>query len=346
MLNDLLVKPTMTVKEVVLYMETKNIKAVIVVDADNFVLGLFTLGDMRHYFLNNGDLLSRITEAMNPHPITFLNEKDAEEMKKNKELIIYPIVDENGKIINAIYKNDINCVSEALQHVPVVIMAGGKGTRLYPYTKILPKALMPIGDLTITERIINSFQRYGCNDFHMVLNHKAEMIKSYYNDLKKNYSISFVTEDKFLGTGGGLAYLKGKLDKTFFLSNCDILINADFECIYKTHKREKNKITFVCAMKDIVIPYGIVETNASGKIISMKEKPEFSFLTNTGLYVVEPEVIEEIEENEFIHLPDIAQRYMNKGEKVGVFPISEKAWMDMGQFSEMESMLKELGIER
>lgn len=345
MLNDLLVKPTMTVKEVVLYMETKNIKAVIVVDADNFVLGLFTLGDMRHYFLNNGDLLSRITEAMNPHPITFLNEKDAEEMKKNKELIIYPIVDENGKIINAIYKNDINCVSEALQHVPVVIMAGGKGTRLYPYTKILPKALMPIGDLTITERIINSFQRYGCNDFHMVLNHKAEMIKSYYNDLKKNYSISFVTEDKFLGTGGGLAYLKGKLDKTFFLSNCDILINADFECIYKTHKREKNKITFVCAMKDIVIPYGIVETNASGKIISMKEKPEFSFLTNTGLYVVEPEVIEEIEENEFIHLPDIAQRYMNKGEKVGVFPISEKAWMDMGQFSEMESMLKRLGIE-
>lgn len=345
MLNDLLVKPTMTVKEVVLYMETKSIKAVIVADDDNFVLGLFTLGDMRHYFLNNGDLLSKITAAMNPHPITFLNEKDAEEMKKKKELIIYPIIDENGKIINAIYKNDINYVSEALQHVPVVIMAGGKGTRLYPYTKILPKALMPIGDITITERIINSFQRYGCNDFHMVLNHKAEMIKSYYNDLKKNYSISFVTEDKSLGTGGGLAYLKGKIDKTFFLSNCDILINADFECIYKTHKREKNKITFVCAMKDIVIPYGIVETNASGEIVSMKEKPEFSFLTNTGLYVIEPEVIEELEGKEFIHLPDIAQRYMNKGEKVGVFPISEKAWMDMGQFSEMESMLKSLGIE-
>ena len=97
-------------------------------------------------------------------------------------------------------------------------------------------------------------------------------------------------------------------------------------------------------MKDIIIPYGVVETDANGKIVSMREKPEFSFLTNTGLYVVEPEVIKTLKKDEFIHMPEIAQRYLEKGEKVGVFPISESAWMDMGQFSEMESMMKKLGI--
>jgi NDP-sugar pyrophosphorylase family protein len=107
---------------------------------------------------------------------------------------------------------------------------------------------------------------------------------------------------------------------------------------------QKNKITFVCAMKDVVIPYGVINTNEDGKIEEMVEKPELSFLTNTGVYVIEPEVIEELNENEFIHLPDIAKRYMEKGENIGVFPISEKAWFDMGQFSEMENMMKELGV--
>ena len=235
-------------------------------------------------------------------------------------------------------------VSNALESIQVVIMAGGKGTRLYPYTKILPKALIPIGDYTISERIINNFQQYGCKHFVMILNHKANMIKTYFEEIDKEYRIDFEKESKFLGTGGGLALLKGKINNTFFLSNCDILIDADLECIYKTHKKEKNKITFVCAMKDVVIPYGIIETDSYGKITEIKEKPEFSFLTNTGVYVVEPEVIEELVDDEFIHLPDIAKRYIEKGEKVGVFPISEKSWMDMGQFNEMDSMVKRLGV--
>ena len=97
-------------------------------------------------------------------------------------------------------------------------------------------------------------------------------------------------------------------------------------------------------MKDITIPYGIVQTNQDGMITQLQEKPEFSFLVNTGLYMVEPEVLEWIDENEFIHLPDLAKRLLQQGEKVGVFPISEKAWMDMGQFNAMEDMMKNLGL--
>lgn len=342
MIEKYLVKPDMTVKNVIAYMEDENLKAVVVADESRRLIGLFSLGDMRHFFLNNGDLSAKIIDAMNRNPVVFHSNFDVE--KYDKKLVLYPVVDEKQIITNIIVDGVEEKVTNALAGVPVVIMAGGKGTRLYPYTKILPKALIPIGEYTISERIIESFRKYGCKDFHMILNHKAEMIRSYFNDIRKEYNITFTQEEKFLGTGGGLAYLGEKITDTFFLSNCDILINADFECIYKTHKKEKNKITFVCAMKDVVIPYGIVETDTEGKIIHMKEKPEFSFLTNTGLYIVEPEVIESLNKDEFIHMPDIAQRYIEKGENVGVFPISESAWMDMGQFSEMESMMKKLGI--
>lgn len=342
MISKYFVSPNRTVKEVIAYMEKADVDATIIVDEKRKLLGLFTMGDMRRYFLNNGSLTALITKAMNLSPKVFRTVLEAENDKNR--LIIYPIVDEKGIVVNVIADGKRQDITNVLNGVPIVIMAGGKGTRLYPYTKILPKALIPIGEYTITERIIKSFQKYGCNDFFMILNHKAEMIKAYYTDLRKDYSLTYVREKEFLGTGGGLAYLKGKVHNTFFFSNCDILINADFECMYKTHKSEGNKITFICAMKDVVIPYGIVETNSEGKITALCEKPEFSFLTNTGLYVVEPEVIEDLEKDEFIHMPDIAKRYMDKGEKIGVFPISEQAWMDMGQFSEMESMLKHLGI--
>lgn len=347
MINKYLVRADRTVKEVIQYMEENFLKAVLITKDDRLLLGLFSLGDMRHFFLNGGKLSDLITMAMNKDPIVFFSVLEVEEYRKNRELIIYPIVDENRKVINVITDEDDENglgVSNALESIQVVIMAGGKGTRLYPYTKILPKALIPIGDYTISERIIKNFQQYGCKHFIMILNHKANMIKTYFEEIEKEYQIDFEKEEKFLGTGGGLALLKGKIKNTFFLSNCDILINADLECIYKIHKKEKNKITFVCAMKDIIIPYGIIETDSYGKITEIKEKPEFSFLTNTGVYVVEPEVVEELAADEFIHLPDIAKKYIERGEKVGVFPISEKSWMDMGQYNELDSMIKRLGV--
>lgn len=347
MLRKYLVSPNKTVRETISYMEENYLKAVLITTSDNVLMGLFSLGDIRHFFLSNGKLSSLITEAMNSNPIVFSSLIEAETRRRTKQLTIYPIVDEKGRVINVIDPNStVNGAGESgqLETVPVVIMAGGKGTRLYPYTKILPKALIPIGEYTITERIIGSFQRYGCKSFYMILNHKASMIKSYFKEIEKNYELLFEEEKEFLGTGGGLALLKGKIKNTFFVSNCDILINADLERIYKMHKQEKNKITFVCAMKDMVIPYGVIQADADGKVLEIKEKPELSFLANTGVYLIEPEVIDELNEKEFIHLPDIAQRYMVRGERIGVFPISEKLWMDMGQFNEMESMMNQLGV--
>lgn len=330
------VRDVESVKDVVSYMDENSIRAVAIVGDDDKFKGLFTFGDMRKYFIRGGDLNSYITKAMNPNPIVFRTPYDAE--KYEKKLTVYPIVDD-GYIVDMVYDNNNLSQSSALQDVPLVIMAGGKGTRLYPYTRIIPKALIPIGDLTISERIINMFKKFGCRDFRMILNYKADIIKSYFNQLDKDYSISFEIEDKFLGTGGGLFFLKDKIKDTFFLSNCDILVDADLECIYKTHKMKNNKITVVCAMRDVTIPYGVVEVNDDAELINIKEKPEYSFLTNTGLYVVEPEVIDELKNEEFIHMTDIVMNYVKKEDRVGIFPISEKSWMDMGQIDEMEKMM-------
>ncbi len=343
MQNKYFVSPHQTVKEVVAYMEDNILKAVIVAEENRKLLGIFTLGDMRYYFLRGGVLNANIQTAMNRFPKVFSSRLEAENY--GKKLIIYPIVDEKRIVVDVIGDEENgDQFSDALKDVPVVIMAGGKGTRLYPYTKILPKALIPIGDVTITERIIDCFRKFGCSDFYLILNHKAEMIKAYFQEIDKNYNLTFIREEKFLGTGGGLAYLKGIVDRTFFVSNCDILLNADLECVYQTHRQKNNMITFICAMKDIVIPYGTIEADETGRVRDMKEKPEFSFLTNTGVYVLEPDVIDQLKEDEYIHLPDIARRCMDGGKNVGVFPISEKAWMDMGQFNEMESMMERLGV--
>lgn len=343
-----MISPETSVREAIEFVDITGKKVALIVDENDTLLGIFTDGDMRKYILRNGDLKRPVSEAMNTSPKTFFEEEDIDYIMNESKMIVYPVVNKNNILVDVHFWNDDeneDIVDDILASIPVVIMAGGKGTRLYPYTKILPKPLIPIGDVTISERIINSFVKHGGKEFHFILNYKSNMIKAYFSDLKKNYDINYVDEDKFLGTGGGLSLLKGLISDTFFVSNCDIIVNANFSSIYKYHKEEGNLITFVCAMKNMTIPYGIINLNEEGSIKELVEKPSYSFLTNTGLYVIEASVLNELTEDEFIHLPDIASRYIEQGRKVGVYPISEKSWHDMGEFSEMESMMKNLGIE-
>ena len=224
-------------------------------------------------------------------------------------------------------------------------MAGGLGTRLYPYTKILPKPLIPIGEMPIVEHIIHRFADVGCSAFTMIVNYKKSMIKSYFNDLQKDYTVDSVDEDTPLGTGGGLSLLKGKVTQTFFLTNCDILIDADFGDIYQYHKEKGNVITMVCAVKHFTIPYGVVELGGDGDISGITEKPEMNFLTNTGVYVVEPSVIDGLAYNEPIPFTDIIADVRAAGGRVGVYPVSEHSWMDMGQLEELDNMRRRLEMQ-
>ena len=132
--------------------------------------------------------------------------------------------------------------------------------------------------------------------------------------------------------------MKGKIQETFFLTNCDILLQSNFESMLRFHRENHNSVTMVCAYKNLQIPYGVIEMGRNGTGKSMKEKPELSFLTNTGMYIVEPEVLEDIEDGVPVGFPDIIETQMRKGRNVAVYPVSENEWMDMGQLPELEKM--------
>ena len=324
----------------------RTAKRILLIAPEGKLKAVVTDGDIRRHLIRNGKLDAAVREVAtyNPKSVTRETRSNAREIMRKYSITALPMINEQGLVESLLFANDFELVKTNNLEIPVVINAGGVGSRLYPYTKILPKPLIPIGDQPILELIMNRFQKFGCNDFHVIVNHKKNLIKAFFADSPKDYDLHFVDEDIPLGTGGGLSLLKGKLNETFFFSNCDILIDADYASMYRQHKKDKNIITMVCAIKNVVIPYGVVNMSKNGSIESFTEKPEFSFLTNTGLYIVEPEVIEDLQLNESISFPEIMDKYRNQGEKVGVYPVSEKAWMDMGQLEELESMRKRLEI--
>lgn len=337
--RETLLKRTDTVKHAVEIIEEKKVRAVLIVDDEEKLLGIFTEGDLRRYILKNGKMNDSLAKAMNRSPKVFTNMEEAQ-----KESIVAPIIDKKRKLIDVLNNNEkareVLLNHKCLKNVPLVIMAGGIGTRLQPLTKILPKALIPIGEETIIERIIDNFIYWGCEEVYIIINYKGNMIKAYFKDRRTKYKLHFVQEEKFLGTGGGLFLLRNMINSTFILSNCDILVDTDYECLLKTHRMKSNDITFVSAYKNIQIPYGVIQTDVEGNIIELNEKPEFSFLTNVGMYVLEPEIIKNMSQNIFCHITDLAMNYKHQGKKVGVFPISNNAWQDMGQIDEMKNMIK------
>lgn len=345
-IQDIIINEEISIRQAAKILD-KTAKQVLLITEDNKLKAVLTDGDIRRWILKSGDLSAPVKEIANYSPkyITETERYKAKRLMKKYSISSIPVVSIEGEVKSIIFWNDLDMSSVEKKpslDIPVVIMAGGLGTRLYPYTKILPKPLIPIGDIPIVERIINRFKEFGCNEYYLTVNYKKNMIKAYFEEVVKNYNIYYIEEDKPLGTGGSLYFLKDKIKSTFFVSNCDILIDSDYEAMYEYHKENKNFITMVCAVKNMVIPYGVVNLNNEGNIQSMVEKPEYSFLTNTGMYIIEPEALQLIKEDTFIHLPDIAKECMDKGMKVGVYPITERAWMDMGQPDEMQEMMKRL----
>lgn len=305
---------------------------------------VMTDADVRRFLLRGGDLSHNVREMANYQPKSLPLERrsEARTFLLRHNIAALPLLDKNGVIADVEFAGSLDIDTRKKAKLPVVIMAGGLGTRLYPYTKILPKPLIPVGERPIVEHIMQRFVDVGCTDFRMVVNYKKSMIKSYFNDLEKPYNVTFVDEEVFLGTGGGLSLLKGTLNEPFFLTNCDILIDADYGDIYEHHKKAGNLITMVCAVKHFTIPYGVIDLGEDGRIQKVTEKPEMNFLTNTGVYVVDPRVVEELAPGQSIGFPDIMEQYRVAGAPVGVYPISESSWMDMGQLEELDNMRRRL----
>lgn len=310
------------------------------VDECNILRGCITDGDIRRFLLSGGKMDAAAIDAANKHPKIAKTVEEAQKLYHKRDYVVIPILGENDCIIDLYSGEPGETIVKPRKslNIPVVINAGGKGTRLDPFTRVLPKPLIPVGDLPIIEHIMKEYQSYHCTEFHIIVNYKRELLKAYFADNDNHYNITWYDEKEPLGTGGGLSLLRGKLQDTFFFANCDALLTTNYESMLQFHKENGNTITMICAYKNINIPYGVVEMGINGTIQDMREKPLMSFLTNTGIYLVEPEVIDDVEDNVPIGFPDIVERERQKGRRVAVFPVSENDWMDMGQLPELEKM--------
>ena len=338
---------SISIKEILARIDKNAKKILYIVDDEDRLLGSVSDGDVRRWLLQNGSLEDTAEEVLNRRVarLIFTERSKAAELMKQRDIYSVPIIDQSGKLIDVISFNDEEIgitlpVRDELKDVPVVIMAGGKGTRLYPYTKILPKPLIPIGDVPILERIFQNFYDYGVNKFYLTINYKKEMIRSYFNEINPPYQIEYFEEELPLGTAGGISLIKEKFVEPVIVTNCDILIETDYSEVIRFHKESGNDLTIVSSLKNISVPYGVLHSREQGLIMSMEEKPELSYFINTGMYIVNPEYLKWIPEGKRYHMTELANDMIVKGKRVGMYPISEGSFLDMGQFEEMKRMEK------
>jgi len=323
----------------------RTAKRVLFVLEDGALTGALTDGDIRRHLLNGGKMEDAAAAAANDCPVTARTREQARRLLRKNSIFAVPILGEDKTLLDIVLSPEAAQPAYPQLQTPVVIMAGGKGTRLDPYTRILPKPLIPVGDLPIIEHIMKRFLQYGCGDFHVVVNYKKQLLKAYFSENEKRYQVSWYDETQPLGTGGGLSLLRGRLRETFFFTNCDILLLSDYADMLEFHRKSGNAITMAGAYKNLTLPYGVLKTGTGGVIKEIREKPELSFLTNTGMYIVEPEVLEDIQDNVPRGFPDIIEGQRQKGRKAAVYPVSEDEWLDMGQLTELEKMRERLAEE-
>lgn len=322
-------------------MDLQKVKLLLVLDGDLYY-SLLSIGDIQRAIIAGISLDEPLYKVLRTE-VKVASIDDSKEdiishMRKRRNDFM-PVIDSNGKIVEVIFWNDLFSDSSTnVKHnftLPVVIMAGGQGTRLRPLTNVLPKPLIPIGEQTMMEDIMDRFVQCGCKDFYVSVNYMADFIRHYFDNFSKHkYNIEYFQENKPLGTAGSLHLLKNQIKETFFVTNCDIIIDEDYGEILRYHKENVNEITVVAAIKNISIPYGTLETKEEGLLSSIKEKPSYIFKINTGMYILEPHLINEIPIDKFYHITFLIEKLMKEGRRVGVYPINEGSWTDVGNWDE------------
>ncbi len=326
-------------------MDGHRTKLVFVFDGDKFE-SILTIGDIQRAIIRHAALTDVVSTILDRDKIYASDKQSQEQIKEvmMKELIdCMPVLNADGEIVDVLFWHDVfdTSVDENREKInlPVVIMAGGMGTRLKPITNVIPKPLVPVGDKTILEVIMDQFEGIGCHKFYMSVNYKADMMKYYLSQLDHKYDIEFFQEEKPLGTIGSVSLLKGKITTPFFVSNCDSINEQDYRDVFDYHVSNHNDLTIVTMVKSFKIPYGVIETGEDGLMTALREKPEQTYQVNTGVYILNPELIDEIPQGEFFHITHLMDKVKARGGRVGCFPVSEHSWKDMGEWPEYLRMI-------
>lgn len=351
-LKSLLIKPDVTIKKAMQKLEETAEKILFVVNHKKRLVGTLTDGDIRRGIISGMYFDAAVQQIMNQDFLALTGgikglEEVAKQLMVENKIEQVPILDENGVITDIILWMDMLKTHRGIHRLKaqpnqVVVMAGGMGTRLDPFTKILPKPLIPIGNKPVIEVIMEKFYKSGFSRFIYTLNYKKEYLKLFLKENNFPYSIEWVEEDNFLGTAGGLLLLQDRINDTFFVTNCDSILEVDFAEVLKWHKESEAAITIIGCHNEVKIPFGVLELSG-GTLRRIREKPVHDVIINTGVYVMEPQVISLIPKGRKVDMNWLIDA-VAKTEKVSVYPM-HGGWFDIGQWGEYRRTVEALGSD-
>ena len=334
--QDVVVTQNIKIRESILILEKSNKKIVLVVD-DNFrLIATISDGDIRRGILKGISLDNCISEIYHIDFISINENKSKKEiieiMKKN-EISQLPILDQNGKLVGLHLLN--NLLEETKVENNVVIMAGGKGTRLRPLTEICPKPMLKIGDKPLLEIILGQFIENGFVNFHFSVNYLKEQIIDYFGDGSQwDININYLIENEPLGTAGCLKKLPKTIDKPYFVVNGDVLTRFNPIHVLDYHNINQSNLTICAHTYEQTIPYGVIQTKGI-KLQKIIEKPTFQHLINAGIYIINPTINHLINDNDYIDMPDLINSSIKSNKNIIIFPIHEY-WLDIGRHENLK----------
>lgn len=334
-LSKLSVLPSADIRDTIAAIDAGAKQIALVVDASGKLLGTATDGDIRRALLRGCTLETPVTEVMNPKPHTATLDEDGHDvMTREIPQLIHnvPVIDGSGQLLGMFTDEDFTGASEI--STPVVLMAGGKGVRLYPLTKDVPKPMLKIGDTPILEIILRKLKAQGFKNVYISVNYLADVIEDHVKDgAWLGLNVTYLHETQPLGTAGALAQLAGKVGEPFIVMNSDLLTNCDLRQVVRFHKKQGAKATLGVREYSFQIPYGVVNIDGT-QVESISEKPLHRSMVSAGIYALDPWALELIPVDQYCDMPTLLDMIKSHGEKVTAFPIHE-SWLDIGRHDDL-----------
>ena len=339
--KNILVSPDLSILETMRIIDKTAMKIALAVDRENRLLGTISDGDIRRALLKGINTDEKVGQIMNTRPTTFQANESRQDMLTAMRLLRIsqiPIIDKCGRIVGLEMLDSLT--RPAQKDNPVVLMAGGLGSRLRPLTSNCPKPLLRVGGQPVLETILTSFMDHGFNNFYLSVNYKAKMIEDYFGDGSNwGVKINYIHENKKMGTAGALSLLPEKPTLPMIIMNGDILTKINFLQLLDFHSDNHAMATMCVHKYDFQIPYGVVNVNKH-RLINIEEKPVNNFFINAGIYVLEPAALEYIPENTFFDMPTLFNKLLDDCRETAVFPLREY-WLDIGQINDFEKAQEE-----
>jgi len=323
------ISPHKTIKDAIKVIDHGAAQVALVVENENKLVGIVTDGDIRRAILKGGPLEKDISTIMTPNPV-FLYEGPSKNqaLKYMRDKVIHhvPVVDSDKRIKGLIVLDEF-LLKPSLDN-PVVIMAGGKGERLRPYTENCPKPMLPINGKPMLEIILERCISFGFKQYYFSVNYLKEEIINYFGDGNEwGVDIYYIEEDRPLGTAGSLSLLPKNLHDDVLIINGDVLSELNLKRLLDFHQKKKNEATICSRNHEVFIPFAVINEE-NGQLKDLSEKPTYSFQINAGVYILSPEIFREIP-HEFCDITELLKTKSQKSKKIGIFPIHEN-WDDVG----------------